>query len=116
VVTSGNVLPSVTAAPLSTVSSTPAASTTLPPMVQASADDQLVLTLSKASKVNVQDSTGKTLVSGQQGTEQPLTLTGVSPFSITLDDADTVSLSLNGEKVDLKPYTVQGKAAFRLSR
>jgi len=115
-VASGNVLPSVTAAPLSTSTSTPPATNTMQPITMAAANDQLVLTLSKASKVNVQDSTGKTLVTGLQGTDQPLTLTGISPFSITLDDADSVGLSLNGEKVDLKPYTVQGKAAFRLSR
>lgn len=113
---SGNVLPSVTAAPLSGFAGTSTAPSAVSPVISAPSSDQLVLTLSKASGVNVQDSTGKTLVTGQQGTNEPLTLTGVSPFSITLDDADSVSLSLNGEKVDLKPYTVQGKAAFRLSR
>lgn len=89
---------------------------TLPPVTAQSASDQLVLTLSKPSDVNVQDSTGKTLVSGTQGTAQPLTLDGVSPFSITLADAAHVTLSLNGEHVDLGPYTVEGKASFRLSR
>jgi cytoskeletal protein RodZ len=78
--------------------------------------DQLVLTLSKPSDINVQDSTGKTLVSGLQATTQPLTLDGQSPFSITLADAAHVSLSLNGEHVDLGPYTVDGHASFRLSR
>jgi hypothetical protein len=43
-------------------------------------------------------------------------LNGSSPFSITLTDAPHVSLSLNGEKVDLEPYTVNGRASFRLSR
>jgi cytoskeletal protein RodZ len=113
---SGNVLPSVTAAPLSNTSTTATAATSLPPIAMPTAEDQLVLNLSKSSGVTVQDSTGKTLVSGQQASGEPLTLTGISPFSITLDDAATVSLSLNGESVDLKPYTVQGKAAFRLSR
>ncbi len=95
-----------TAAPLSTLP--PATSTQ-------SSSDQLVLTLSKPSDVNVQDSTGKTLVSGTQAA-QPLTLTGVSPFSISLADAAHVTLSLNGEHVDLSPYTVDGHASFRLSR
>ncbi len=89
----------------------------LPPVATTqSASDQLVLTLSKPSDVVVQDSTGKTLISGTQGTAQPLTLNGVSPFSITLADAANVTLSLNGEHVDLSPYTVDGHASFRLSR
>lgn len=102
-------------APFAPANSVPLSS--LPPVASTqSASDQLVLTLSKSSDVNVQDSTGKTLVSGPQGTAQPLTLDGVSPFSITLADAAHVSLSLNGEHVDLGPYTVDGKASFRLSR
>lgn len=80
-----------------------------------SATDQLVLTLSKASDVLVQDSTGKTLVSGIQGTDKPLSLTGTSPFSITLADAASVKLTLNGEHIDVKP-TADGRADFRLSR
>jgi cytoskeletal protein RodZ len=89
----------------------------LPPVTSTqSLSDQLVLKLSKASDVNVQDSTGKTLISGTQGTAQPLTLNGVSPFSVTLADAAHVSLSLNGEHVDLAPYTLDGHASFRLSR
>lgn len=89
----------------------------LPPVVTTqSTTDQLVLTLSKASDVTVQDSTGKTLVSGTQGTDKPLTLEGSSPFSITLADAASVNLSLNNEHIDLAPYTVDGHASFRLSR
>ena len=97
------------------VNSTPLAP--LPPVATAqTTSDQLVLTLSKASDVVVQDATGKTLVSGTQGTEKPLTLTGSSPFSITLADAASVKLSLNNEQIDLSPYTVDGHASFRLSR
>jgi cytoskeletal protein RodZ len=99
---------------------TPATSiplSSLPPVSSTqSLSDQLILTLSKPSDVNVADATGKTLISGMQGTAQPLTLNGSSPFSITLTDAPHVSLSLNGEKVDLEPYTVNGRASFRLSR
>lgn len=101
--------------PLPSVTSTPLAP--LPPVATTqSATDQLVLTLTKSSDVNVQDSTGKILVSGTQGTETPLTLTGSSPFSITLSDAASVKLSLNSEQIDLSPYTVDGHASFRLSR
>lgn len=89
----------------------------LPPVATPqSTTDQLVLILSKASDVVVQDSTGKTLVSGTQGTDKPLTLEGSSPFSITLADAAAVNLSLNNEHIDLSTYTVNGHASFRLSR
>ena len=103
--TSGSALPPVSSTPLAA----------LPPATTLSSTDQLVFTLSKPSEVVVQDSTGKTLVSGTQGTDKPLTLTGTSPFSITLADAAAVSLSLNGEHIDVKP-TADGRADFRLSR
>jgi|GEM_PF-92025 len=105
--TTGSALPQVNSTPLAPL---PPAATTQ------SATDQLVLTLSKASDVNVQDSTGKTLVSGTQGTDKPLTLEGSSPFSITLADSASVKLSLNNEQINLSPYTVDGHASFRLSR
>ena len=104
-----------TSAPFTPTTAAPLSA--LPPVTSSqSLSDQLVLTLSKPGDVNVQDSTGKTLVSGTQSTAQPLTLNGVSPFSITLADAAHVTLSLNGEHVDLGPYTVDGHASFRLSR
>jgi hypothetical protein len=43
-------------------------------------------------------------------------LKGVSPFQIRLDDASAVTLTLNNESIPLSPYTVNGKADFRLSR
>ncbi|WP_410209269.1 helix-turn-helix domain-containing protein [Aquirhabdus sp.] len=102
----GNIITSSTSqAPLSAL-----------PSPATSANDQLVLTFSKSSDVIVQDASGKTLTSGVHNTDEPLTLSGTSPFSITLADAPSVSLALNGEQVDLKPYTVNGRAAFRLSR
>jgi len=110
----------VTSVPTTSAPFTPTAAAPLSTLPQTtstqSASDQLVLTLSQPSVVDVQDSTGKTLVSGTQGSAQPLTLNGVSPFSINLADAAHVSLSLNGEHVDLGPYTVNGHASFRLSR
>jgi len=105
---------STTSAPYTPTTTAPLS--TLSPVTSTSSSDQLVLTLSKPSNVSVQDSTGKTLVSGTQSNAQPLTLSGVSPFSITLADAAHVTLSLNGEHVDLAPYTVDGQASFRLSR
>lgn len=105
--TTGSALPQVTSTPLAP----------LPPVATTQiANDHLVLILSKTSDVTVQDSTGKTLVSGTQGTDKPLTLEGSSPFSITLADAGSVKLSLNNEHIDLSPYTVDGRASFRLSR
>lgn len=79
--------------------------------------DRLVIQLSRAASVQVKDSTGKDLLSGQQQATQPLQIDGQSPFSITLPEADAVQqLSLNGEQVRLSPYIVNGRADFRLSR
>ncbi|MEB3753594.1 helix-turn-helix domain-containing protein [Acinetobacter sp. MD2(2019)] len=77
--------------------------------------DELVLKFARPTSVNIVDSTGKVLASGRQA--DSLDLKGVSPFQIRLDDAEAVaSLSLNNEVISLSPYTVNGKADFRLSR
>lgn len=84
------------------------------PATPASSEDRLSLTFSHPVTVSIHDATGKNLASGRQ--TQPLTLTGQSPFSIRLDDAAAVNLSFNQEQISLSPYTVNGKAEFRLSR
>ncbi|TCM63230.1 cytoskeletal protein RodZ [Acinetobacter calcoaceticus] len=80
----------------------------------AATGDQLVLNFSRPTSVNIMDGTGKVLATGRQSST--LTLDGVSPFQIRLDDAAAVSLSLNNQQVSLSSYTVNGKADFRLSR
>ncbi len=83
----------------------------------ATSQDQLVLDLSKDTILQVRDSMGKTLVDGTQKAGTPVHVSGISPFALTLPDAVAVKrLSLNGEVVDLKPYIVNGRAEFRLSR
>lgn len=84
------------------------------PATASSSEDRLSLSFSHPVTVSIHDATGKALASGRQ--TQPLTLTGQSPFSIRLDDAAAVSLSFNQEQISLSPYTVNGKAEFRLSR
>lgn len=76
--------------------------------------DTMTLSFSRPTSVHIVDSTGKVLATGRQSTA--LTLNGESPFQIRLDDAQAVSLSLNNESISLSPYTVNGKAEFRLSR
>ncbi len=76
--------------------------------------DQLVLNFNRPTSVHIVDSTGKVLATGRQ--TSTLTLNGESPFQIRLDDAAAVSLTLNQEPIALSPYTVNGKADFRLSR
>ena len=80
----------------------------------ATSGDQLVLNFNRPTSVHIVDSTGKVLATGRQAAS--LTLSGQSPFQIRLDDAAAVSLSLNQEPISLSPYTVNGKADFRLSR
>lgn len=111
--------PTELVAPPPVVTSTsPAVATALPiqntaPMGQ----DRLIIQLSRDAQVTIKDSMGKTLISGQQTAAQMLQVDGSSPFGITLPDAAAVSsLSLNNETVDVKPYTVNGRAEFRLSR
>ncbi len=60
------------------------------------------------------DAGGNVLATGRQAST--IELNGEAPFQIRLDDATAVSLSLNNESIALSPYTVNGKADFRLSR
>ncbi|WP_338559749.1 helix-turn-helix domain-containing protein [Acinetobacter sp. KS-LM10] len=76
--------------------------------------DQMTLAFTRPTSVHIVDSNGKVLATGRQSA--PLSLTGDTPFQIRLDDAQAVSLSLNNESISLSPYTVNGKAEFRLSR
>ena len=80
----------------------------------ATSGDELVLNFNRPTSIHIVDSTGKVLATGRQAST--LTLNGQSPFQIRLDDATAVSLSLNQEPISLSPYTVNGKADFRLSR
>lgn len=82
--------------------------------VNTSNEDQLSLSFAHAVNVSITDASGKQLASGSQ--TQPLTVKGMSPFSIRLDDAAAVTLAFNQEQVSLSPYTVNGRADFRLSR
>lgn len=80
----------------------------------ATAGDEMVLEFNRPTSVHIVDSTNKVLATGRQATT--LKVNGESPFQIRLDDAQAVSLSLNSEVISLSPYTVNGKAEFRLSR
>ena len=80
----------------------------------ASSGDEMVLNFSHPTAVHIVDSTGKVLATGRQAAT--LTVHGQTPFQIRLDDATAVSLNLNNEQISLSPYTVNGKAEFRLSR
>ncbi len=82
--------------------------------VAATSGDQLVLNFSRPTSVHIVDATGKVLATGRQAST--LNLSGESPFQIRLDDATAVALTLNQEQISLSPYTVNGKAEFRLSR
>lgn len=76
--------------------------------------DKLEIKISQPTTLNIIDSTGKVLAQGRQVGD--LMLNGQSPFQIQLSDTKAVSLNLNGESISLSPYTVNGKADFRLSR
>ena len=80
----------------------------------ATTGDQLKLEFNRPTSVHIVDSTGKVLATGRQAST--LELAGETPFQIRIDDAAAVSLSLNNESISLSPYTVGGKADFRLSR
>lgn len=75
--------------------------------------DSLVLEFRSPTSVNIADATGNVLATGRQAST--LSLNGTAPFQIRIDDATVVSLKLNNDEIALSPYTVNGKAEFRLS-
>lgn len=85
-----------------------------PDATNSASGDQLKLEFSHPTSVHIVDSTGKVLATGRQSST--VNLSGETPFQIRLDDATAVTLSLNNENISLSPYTVNGKAEFRLSR
>jgi cytoskeletal protein RodZ len=65
----------------------------------ATTGDQLNLKFSQPTSVNIVDSTGKVLATGRQAAD--LSLKGVSPFQVRLDNASAVTLTLNNESIPL---------------
>lgn len=103
-----------TAVPVETL---PATVPIAAPAPAATAADVLVLVLSQPAEVQVKDASSKVLLQGTQQPGAPLRAEGVSPFEISLPNAPAVQqLQLNGEVVDIRPYTIDGRANFRLSR
>ncbi len=111
--------PAAPSADVATVEAAPSAPTTLAIDTPdtTTALDQMVIDLNAPAEVQVKDGTGKVLVSGLHSPDQPVRLQGSSPFEILLPNATAVrQLQLNGEVVDIRPYTVDGQANFRLTR
>ena len=79
-------------------------------------NDRLQLELSGDTGVEVRDAGGSLLATGAHHAGERLDLHGQSPFSIELSRAEAVRLTLNGEAINLSPYTVNGAVNFRLSR
>jgi cytoskeleton protein RodZ len=79
-----------------------------------SGEKQLHLVFHKDSWVEVHDSDGKRIFSklNPAGTEQ--TITGTPPFSLVIGNAAGVTLTYNGQPVDLAPHTKTTVARFTL--
>lgn len=74
----------------------------------------MVLTLRKASRTDVKDATGRTVLSETVPAGQTRTVTGTPPFDVVISNATDATLTYRGKQIDITPYTRQKVARFRL--
>ncbi|WP_299497106.1 RodZ domain-containing protein [uncultured Shewanella sp.] len=102
------------------VSEAPEATHTLEPSATTIQDDQaaqtasLLFTLQGDCWIKVTDATGKVLTSGLKQTNETLTLSGKAPFSVLLGAPQSVTVSMNGNIVNLESFPSGKVARFTL--
>ncbi|RUO49276.1 RodZ domain-containing protein [Pseudidiomarina donghaiensis] len=74
------------------------------PSATASSADQLVFTFSDACWIKVTDATDEVLAIGTKAEGYTMPLSGQAPFDIILCKPEAVSMTYNGEQVDLSGY------------
>ncbi|HQV22910.1 MAG TPA: DUF4115 domain-containing protein [Agitococcus sp.] len=78
--------------------------------------DILQLSFSGDTQVFIKDANGTELANAMHKNGDTITVQGESPFAIELSPASTVLFTFNEKNIDLKPYIVNDKVNFRLSR
>lgn len=74
----------------------------------------LVMRFSADSWIEVRDGAGALLITGTQPPGTVRELTGELPFSLTIGNAGTVTVTWRGAPIDLVPHMRQGVARFRI--
>jgi len=74
----------------------------------------LVMRFSADSWIEVRDGAGALLLTGTQPPGTVRELTGELPFSLTIGNAGTVTVTWRGAPIDLVPHMRQGVARFRI--
>lgn len=64
--------------------------------------------------VNISDSTGERIAYGMKNSGYEMTISGIPPFSITLGRPEQVSISYDGQTVDMSRFTAGHIAKFEL--
>lgn len=82
-----------------------------------SSGNDLVITFSEVSWVNIKDASDAALFNGLAAKGKKLELSGKAPLSVVIGRADAVgSITFNGSTVDLGPHTRKNVARITLSR
>jgi cytoskeleton protein RodZ len=74
----------------------------------------VVMTFNEESWVEVYDAAGEKIAYGVKKAGYVMTLTGSAPFSVVLGKHDVVSITLNGEPVDISGFPKNRLAKFKL--
>jgi cytoskeleton protein RodZ len=77
-------------------------------------DRELVLVYRDHSWTEVRDRNGRVLLSAMMVPGGQQRLSGAGPFDLVIGNATDVTLTLDGQKVDLAPYTRHSVARFTL--
>lgn len=83
----------------------------VPPAPPAPVGTQLVLEFEAISWARVEDSTGKSMLSGVISAGEKQTLDGKPPYSVFLGNAPGVKVNFGGQPVDLKPFVKSNSTA-----
>lgn len=97
------------------VQPTPLPAPVAPPAVPAGLD-ALRLSFTGDSWVKVTDAQGRVVAQTLRHAGQSLSLSGRGPFQVNLGNAPAVTVTFNGQAVDVKPFTTGLVATFSLAR
>ena len=78
------------------------------------AGQTIVVAFRNNSWTEIRDREGRVLITGLNRAGTALTVTGAPPFTITIGNANDVTLRYKGERVDLAPYTQKNVARLTL--
>jgi len=109
-----NNLTNVTATEQTVQASADIDNTTQTAAVERPINSQAIFTFAGDCWVNIHDAKGERIAYGVKKSGYVMELNGIAPFKVTVGKPELVSITLNGESVDMAKYKVGNIAKFTL--